>query len=180
VRMTPDVAGVRQNLKLIVDHGRVASEVNQNVEANFGATLGGAYAVWRSGIGITRDGRVIYVYGPALSAQSLAGLLQRAGAVEAMELDINPFWTTFEYYRAHAHPSVPPGGAAAGPADLRLPLLLALQPRLHRGIRTVTARNTQQSTARHGRDSRRAAPAGSGRQGPASTRRRCRRERPET
>jgi hypothetical protein len=107
VRMTPDVAGVRQNLKLIVDHGRVASDINQNVEANFGATLGGSYAVWRSGIGITSDGRVIYVYGPALSAQSLAGLMQRAGAVEAMELDINPFWTTFEYYRAHAHRSDP-------------------------------------------------------------------------
>ncbi len=107
LRMTPDVAGVRQNLKLIVDHGRVASDINQNVEANFGATLGGAYAVWRSGIGISRDGRVIYVYGPALSAQSLADLLQRAGAVEAMELDINPFWTTFEYYQAHGHPSEP-------------------------------------------------------------------------
>jgi hypothetical protein len=107
VRMTPQVAGVRQNLKLIVDHGRVAADINQNVEANFGATLGGAYAVWRSGIGITSDGRVIYVYGPALSAQSLASLLQRAGAVEAMELDINPFWTTFEYYQAHGHPSDP-------------------------------------------------------------------------
>ena len=107
VRMTSDVAGVRQNLKLIVDHGLVASDINQNVETNFGATLGGAYAVWRSGIGITSDGRVIYVYGPALSAQSLADLLQRAGAVEAMELDINPFWTTFEYYQAHSHPSDP-------------------------------------------------------------------------
>lgn len=64
VRMTPDVVGVRQNLKLIVDHGQVASDINQNVEANFGATLGGTYAVWRSGIGITKNGRIIYVYGP--------------------------------------------------------------------------------------------------------------------
>ena len=107
VRMTPSVAGVRQNLKLIVDRGQVAADINQNVEANFGATLGGAYAVWRSGIGITSNGRIIYAYGPALSAQSLANLLQRAGAVEAMELDINPFWTTFEYYQAHGHPSDP-------------------------------------------------------------------------
>ena len=49
VRMTPDVEGVRQNLKLIVDHGLVASDINQNVETNFGATLGGAYAVWLVG-----------------------------------------------------------------------------------------------------------------------------------
>ena len=108
VRMTSDVAGVRQNLKLIVDHGQVASDINQNVETNFGATLGGAYAVWRSGIGITRDGQVIYVYGPALSAQSLANLLQRAGAVEAMELDINPFWTTLSTTRHTVTHQTPP------------------------------------------------------------------------
>ena len=107
VTMSPEVMGVRQNLKLIVDHGKVAPDINQDVEANFGATLGGTYVVWRSGLGITRDGRVIYVYGPALSAQSLADLLLRAGAVEAMELDINPFWTTFEYYQSRGHPVDP-------------------------------------------------------------------------
>jgi hypothetical protein len=105
--LTRQVAGVRQNLKLIVDHGKIAGDINQDVEANFGATLGGSYAVWRSGLGTTADGRIIYVYGPALTAQSLADLLQRAGATEAMELDINPFWTTFEYYQPHRHPAGP-------------------------------------------------------------------------
>ncbi|HJZ29443.1 MAG TPA: hypothetical protein VJ370_24445, partial [Streptosporangiaceae bacterium] len=62
VKMTSNVVGVRQNLKLIVDHGRVPASVNQDVEANWGATLGGGYYVWRSGIGITRDGRIIFVY----------------------------------------------------------------------------------------------------------------------
>ena len=70
-------------------------------------TLGGAYYVWRSGAGITADGRLVYAYGPALSVGTLAGLLQRAGAVEAMQLDINPFWTSFEYYQAHGHPADP-------------------------------------------------------------------------
>ncbi len=107
VSMTSNVAGVRQNLQLIVDHGQIAPDINQNVETNFGATLGGAYYVWRSGIGQTKDGRIVYVYGPELSAQTLADLLQRAGAVEAMELDINPEWTTFEYYRAAGHPADP-------------------------------------------------------------------------
>ena len=60
VRMTPDVVGVRQNLKLIVDHGQVPSSVNNDVEANWGATLGGDYHVWRSGPGITADGRIIF------------------------------------------------------------------------------------------------------------------------
>ena len=107
VRMTSDVVGVRQNLRLIVDHGQVPASVNQDVLGSWGATLGGGYYVWRSGLGITRDGRVIFVYGPALNVQELAGLLQRAGAVEALQLDINPFWMSFEYYKTDGHPSDP-------------------------------------------------------------------------
>src|SRR5260221_9953767 len=85
--MTPSVAGVRQNLRLIVDNGHVPASVNQDVEASWGATLGGGYYVWRSGLGITRDGRAVFAYGPALDVQDLADLLQRAGAVEGMQLD---------------------------------------------------------------------------------------------
>jgi len=98
VHMTPDVVGVRQNLHLIVSHGHVPSSVDYNVEGSWGATLGGGYYVWRSGIGVTRDGRVIFVYGPALNVRELAELLQHAGAVTAMQLDINPEWMSFEYY----------------------------------------------------------------------------------
>jgi hypothetical protein len=107
VRMTSDVVGVRQNLKLIVDGGKVPATVNQNVLGSWGATLGGGYYVWRSGVGITKDGRVIFVYGPALDVQTLAGLLQRAGAVEGMQLDINPFWMSFESYHADGRPTDP-------------------------------------------------------------------------
>jgi hypothetical protein len=112
VSMSPSVLGVRQNLKLIVDHGAVPASVNQNVETQWGATLGGGYYVWRSGIGITRDGRLIFVYGPALSVASLAGLLQRAGAVEAMQLDINPAWMSYMYYK--------PSPSAADPSPVNL------------------------------------------------------------
>jgi Phosphodiester glycosidase len=107
VGMTPDVVGVRQNLKLIVDHGQVPDSVNYNVISSWGATLGGGYYVWRSGLGITRDGRVIYAYGPALNVRELADLLQQAGAVEALQLDINPFWMSFMYYEKDGHPSDP-------------------------------------------------------------------------
>jgi len=98
VRMTPQVVGVRQNLHLIVINGHVPSSVDYNVETSWGATLGGGYYVWRSGIGITSDGRVIFVYGPELNVRDLASLLRRAGAVTAMELDINPDWMSYEYY----------------------------------------------------------------------------------
>ena len=102
--MTPDVVGVRQNLHLIVTHGRVPSSVDNNVETSWGATLGGGYYVWRSGIGITRDGRVIFVYGPALNVRELAELLQHAGVVTGMELDINPDWMSY-----HVLPAQPVG-----------------------------------------------------------------------
>jgi hypothetical protein len=106
VRMTPQVAGVRQNLHLIVSAGRVPSTVDSNVESSWGATLGGGYYVWRSGIGVTRDGRILYVYGPALNVRELAEMLRRAGAVTAMQLDINPEWMSFMYYR-HAQTANP-------------------------------------------------------------------------
>ena len=112
VNMSSQVTGVRQNLRLIVDHGAVPSSVDQNVESQWGATLGGAYDVWRSGIGITRDGRIVYVYGPALSVRSLADLLQRAGAVEGMQLDINPAWMSYMTYK--------PSPSAANPTPTNL------------------------------------------------------------
>jgi Phosphodiester glycosidase len=106
VRMTPDVVGVRQNLHLIVSHGRIPGSVDSNVETSWGATLGGGYYVWRSGIGVTATGQIVFAYGPALNVRELAELLKRAGAVTAMQLDINPDWTSFMYY-VPRHPADP-------------------------------------------------------------------------
>jgi hypothetical protein len=105
--MNSSIAGVRQNLRLLVDHGQVAANASSDVMSNWGATLGGGYYVWRSGIGLTRDGRVVYVYGSALNAQDLGALLQRAGAVEGMQMDINPAWMKFDYYQAKTNPADP-------------------------------------------------------------------------
>ena len=105
--MNSSIAGVRQNLKLLVDHGQVSASANSDVMTNWGATLGGGYYVWRSGIGITKDGRIVYVYGSALNAQDLGLLLQRAGAVEGMQMDINPAWMKFDYYEPKGNPADP-------------------------------------------------------------------------
>jgi Phosphodiester glycosidase len=107
LRMTSKVAGVRQNLHLIVSGGKVPSTVDNNVQTSWGATLGGGYYVWRSGIGITKDGRIIFVYGPALDVRTLADLLKRAGCVTAMQLDINPDWMSYMYYLPKHHPRDP-------------------------------------------------------------------------
>ena len=101
VNMTPDVTAVLQNVVLLVDNGQLAPAATYTDHRIWGATLGGNTVVARSGIGVTADGALIYVAGPALTARSLAESLQRAGAVRAMTLDINPEWVTFNFF---AHP----------------------------------------------------------------------------
>ncbi|MDQ6727719.1 MAG: phosphodiester glycosidase family protein, partial [Actinomycetota bacterium] len=107
VRMTPDVLGARQNLDLIVDEAQVNPRINDNSGNRWGATLGNDLYVWRSGVGVTAKGALVYAAGPRLSAESLAQLLVRAGAVRAMELDINPSWTIFVHYANTPDGSVP-------------------------------------------------------------------------
>jgi hypothetical protein len=96
--MGPGVESVLQNVVLLVDKGQLAPSATYTDNAIWGYTLGGGYVVPRSGIGVTADGALVYVAGPALTAKSLAESLQRAGAVRAMTLDINPEWVTFNFY----------------------------------------------------------------------------------
>lgn len=91
------VTFARQNLPLIVDEGRPSPKLN---DGEWGATVGNAVLVWRSGIGVDRRGNLIYAAGNDQSAQSLARVLIRAGAVRAMELDINSYWVSFITYGA--------------------------------------------------------------------------------
>jgi hypothetical protein len=98
VTMTPDVVSVRQNLDLIVANGQPVPGLDATDTTRWGATLGDQVYVWRSGLGITADGALIYVGGPGLNITDLANLLARAGAVRAMELDINTDWVNLSYY----------------------------------------------------------------------------------
>jgi hypothetical protein len=93
----------RQNLPLIVNEGRL----NPNLtNGEWGATVGNAILVWRSGIGVDSHGNLIYAAGEDQSAESLARALIHAGAVRALELDINSYWVSFITYGA-------PGAEAA-------------------------------------------------------------------
>jgi hypothetical protein len=94
------VAFARQSLPLIVDHGRLSPALNDS--SQWGFTLGNAVRVWRTGAGIDRRGNLIYAAADAQTVTTLARILQRAGAVRAMELDINPEWPTLITY-AHRH-----------------------------------------------------------------------------
>jgi hypothetical protein len=72
------------------------------------ASVPGIDHQWRSGLGVTADGALVYAVGPALDPSQLALLLVRAGVMRGMELDINPSWPVFAAYR----PATPNGRAA--------------------------------------------------------------------
>jgi phosphodiester glycosidase len=93
----PDVAYARQNLPLIVNHGRPNPNLSDGPE--WGATLGNAIRVWRSAVGVDRHGNLIYAAADYQTVSSIAAIMIRAGAVRAMELDINSDWTSFIAYR---------------------------------------------------------------------------------
>jgi Phosphodiester glycosidase len=112
VSMTPTVQAVLQNLVPLVDGGELAPTASYNDTRIWGATLGANTVVARSGIGVTSTGALVYVAGPALSVRTLAEALQRAGAVRAMALDINPEWVTFNLF-GHPNPADPTRVSAA-------------------------------------------------------------------
>jgi hypothetical protein len=92
----PDIAFARQSLPLIVDNRRLNPALNDS--SQWGFTLGNAVRVWRTGAGIDRHGNLIYAAADYQTVTSLARILQRAGAVRAMQLDINPEWPTLITY----------------------------------------------------------------------------------
>jgi hypothetical protein len=93
----PGMVFARQSLPLIVDRGRLSRALNDS--SRWGATLGNAVRVWRTGVGVDRRGNLIYAAANDQTVITLARILQRAGAVRAMQFDINPEWPSLITYR---------------------------------------------------------------------------------
>ncbi len=117
VAMTPSVVSVRQNLVPLVAAGQPTPQAASPNWQAWGDTCGatscsaavpGIEQQWRSGVGVTADGALVYATGPALDPLQLAQLLVRAGVERGMQLDINPNWTVLVTY----DPPIP-GGLAA-------------------------------------------------------------------
>jgi len=96
-----NVAFARQNGPLLIDNGTIALDASDTKIANGKVLHGGSYT-WRSGIGITNAGNIIYAAGNNLSPTTLATALQMAGAVSAMQLDINPSQVRFDLFNRNA------------------------------------------------------------------------------
>lgn len=115
--MTPAVVSVRQNLvPLVAAEQPTPAAASPDWQA-WGATCGatscassvpGIEYQWRSGVGVTADGALVYASGPALDPMQLAQLLVAAGVVSGMQLDINPNWPILATYDPPT-----PGGLAA-------------------------------------------------------------------
>ncbi len=110
-----DAISYRQNLGPLILHGALTPAATSPYWQYWGATwptTAGAYTS-RSGLGVDRHGNLLYAsaIGHVDPAQ-LATALLRAGAVDAMELDINPAWPIMGASNAPLH--------APGPLTVQL------------------------------------------------------------
>ncbi len=97
----------RQNCPLLVDQGQINPHVTDESRQEWGYTIKNLDTTWRSGLGISQDGRfLIYAAGNSLTVQSLAQALQQAGAYYAMQTDINGFYTRFVTYQPTSSPKI--------------------------------------------------------------------------
>ncbi len=103
------VFSVLQNQRLLVDRGVAAATVSNCILTCWGATIGSQPVVARSGLGITANGQLVWAAGEELLPSTLAAALIAAGAVRAIELDINPDWVAGYLYVHH------PGGPTPVP-----------------------------------------------------------------
>jgi len=112
--MNSSIASVRQNLKLIVDKSHAVPGLSANDNGAWGKVVGNSDYIWRSGMGETKNGAIVYVAGPSLSIVSLADLMVRAGVVRGMEMDINTDWVQFSSFAS------PNGQVVAGDQGTKL------------------------------------------------------------
>jgi hypothetical protein len=99
-----DLLAWRQNNPPLIENGVVNPDVHAITNLKeWGVTIGNKAVTWRSGLGLTQDGRwLIYAAGNSLSTETLMAALQAAGAYNAMQTDINNPYDRFDTYTAVA------------------------------------------------------------------------------
>jgi hypothetical protein len=105
IERTPDLIAFRQNCPLLIDSGQVNPALYKDNRSAWGTT-GNTDITWRTGLGITQDGRyLIYAVGNGTNAATLAESLQQAGAYMAMQLDIHQLYAHFYTYQPNTDPN---------------------------------------------------------------------------
>jgi hypothetical protein len=94
--VTDDLTWWRQNGLPLIHKGKINPLAEKKTTQKWGAYVDGTVAVYRSGLGMSEDGRILYfAAGDSLLALTLAQALKAAGAHQAMQLDINNYWVYF-------------------------------------------------------------------------------------
>lgn len=97
-----NISFIRQNCPILIEYGKVFAQDEKNKKL-WGRTFNSDIYTWRSGIGIDESGNLIYAVGNNLSPETLAVALRQGGAVNAIQLDINPFWVRFNIFEPLAN-----------------------------------------------------------------------------
>jgi hypothetical protein len=98
--MSSHVTAVRQNLALVVEHGQAVRGLNRNVDNRWGSSRNQFQYTWRSGLGLTAHGDVVYVAGDKLNLTTLATAMVDVGVTTGMELDIHSGQQSFTAFTA--------------------------------------------------------------------------------
>jgi hypothetical protein len=120
IQMSSHVRAVRQNLALIVEGGQPVPGLDSNVDLRWGTLHNQLQYTWRSAMGITRSGDIVYVAGDKLNLATLGVALAQAGAITGMELDIHSGMEFFSSWRTDGAGGSAPQrlmSAMVGPAD---------------------------------------------------------------
>jgi hypothetical protein len=86
----------RQNAHLVVEDGAITAETEANSLDYWSGSINGEVVTWRSGLGLSGDGRTLFYFaGPSLNMPTLGRAMVTAGVEQGMLLDINPYWVHF-------------------------------------------------------------------------------------
>ena len=111
------VLAVRQNLHLVVEHGKPVKGLGSNANGRWGSSHNQFQFTTRSGLGTDAAGDLVFVAGQNLTLDTLAQAMSRAGVVSGMELDIHPDMVAFHSF----------GSAADSRARHGTPLLTSMK-----------------------------------------------------
>jgi len=98
LQLTSKTVVVRQNLRLLVDHGRSQTSTSDGPRT-WGIANGGLWTANRSALGQLADGSLVFAYGHETRAATMAAALVQVGAQRAIALDMNKSWPGGFVYR---------------------------------------------------------------------------------
>lgn len=98
---SPGLVAWRQNAPLVVKYGEMTEAAQRNSIVDWSGSIDGEVVTWRSGLGLSGDGRTLYYFaGPSLNMPALGRAMVATGVFQGMLLDINPSWVHFTAIRA--------------------------------------------------------------------------------